>query len=367
MKTAVVICPGRGTYGKAELGSLTKTFPDAGLLALMDAARTALGQETLTALDTAPAYSAARHTRGDNASALIYACTYGDFTAIAAEQPFDATPSPLAAGGRDGGADPSIRIVAVTGNSMGWYSALACAGALSPMDGFTVVNTMGTLMQEHLIGGQLIHPFMADDWRDDPARKAALLALAAQIAARPGHALALSIDLGGMLVLAGNEAGLAAFEAAVPPTGRFPMRLQNHAAFHTALMAPVAAEGRARLPASLFRQPDLPLIDGRGHVWWPGSTDTHALWDYTLGHQVTEAYDFTRAVTHAAREFAPDLFIIPGPGTTLGGAVAQSLILADWRGMTSKTDFQTLQQTDPLLVSMGLPDQRATVTGGTTR
>jgi [acyl-carrier-protein] S-malonyltransferase len=27
------------------------------------------------------AYSVARHTRGDNASALIYACTLGDFRA----------------------------------------------------------------------------------------------------------------------------------------------------------------------------------------------------------------------------------------------------------------------------------------------
>ena len=63
----------------------------------------------------------------------------------------------------------------------------------------------------------------------------------------------------------------------------------------------------------------------------------------------------------AAREFAPDYFIIPGPGTTLGGAVAQSLILANWRGMASKVDFQRLQAESPLLVSMALPEQRALV------
>jgi [acyl-carrier-protein] S-malonyltransferase len=337
MRTAVFICPGRGTYGRAELGSL-RSFPDAGLLADFDAARSALGQETLTALDTAEVYSIARHTRGDNASALIYACTYGDFITL-----------------------KDIRIVAVTGNSMGWYSALACAGALSPMAGFQVANTMGRLMQDHLTGGQVIYPVQGEDWVPDPDRRAALLALVAGIAARPDHALALSIDLGGMLVLAGNEAGLAALIAAVPAMGRFPMRLQNHAAFHTALMAPIAALGRAALPDH-FGQPDLPIIDGRGHIWWPGAVDTSALRDYTLGHQVTEAYDFTRAVTHAAREFAPDLFIIAGPGTTLGGAVAQSLIQANWRGMGSKADFQTLQLTTPLLVSMGMPDQRATVT-----
>ena len=96
---------------------------------------------------------------------------------------------------------------------MGWYSALACAGALSPMNGFAVVNTMGTLMQESLIGGQTIYPFVGEDWLPDAARKTGLLALVDDIAARPDRALALSIDLGGMLVLAGNEAGLAAFEA----------------------------------------------------------------------------------------------------------------------------------------------------------
>ena len=341
MKTAVIICPGRGTYGKAELGTLARHFKNHDLMAHFDARRTSLNQETLTSLDTATTYSTAKHTRGDNASALIYAATIADVTAL-----------------------QGVDIVAVTGNSMGWYSALACAGALSPENGFEVVNTMGTLMQTHLIGGQLIHPFMNDDWHPNPARKAELLALTAEINTRPDHALSLSINLGGMLVLAGNDAGLRAFETTVPPAqSRFPMRLQNHAAFHTRLQAPVAAIGRKTLPASLFAQPKHPLIDGRGAIWWPHATDTHALWDYTLGHQVTEPYDFTHAIAVAAREFAPDMFIIPGPGTTLGGATAQALILANWQGIASKSDFQTTQHATPFLISMGMDDQRGLVTG----
>jgi acyl transferase domain-containing protein len=340
-KTAVVICPGRGTYTKTELGYLTRNFPDKSLLANFDATRMNLGQETLSALDGAAVYSVSKHTRGDNASGLIYACTIGDYRAI----------------------DPDkIDIVAVTGNSMGWYSALSCGGALSPEAGFEVVNTMGTLMQQKLIGGQVIYPFLGEDWVPDPAEKAGLMELVNQIGDRDNHILTLSIDLGGMLVLAGNEVGLKAFEAAVPPLqGRFPMRLANHAGFHSPLQAPVAAEGRARLSASLFTQPRLPMIDGRGAIWWPGATDTHALWEYTLGAQVTEPYDFTHAIRVAAREFAPDLFVVTGPGTTLGGAVAQSLILANWRNMASKADFQTQQQSAPLLASMGMEDQRITV------
>lgn len=341
MKTAVVICPGRGTYTKTELGCLGAHFPDADLLARFDARRAERGEETLSALDGAARYSVARHTRGDNASALIYAATLGDFLSIDRE---------------------AIDIVAVTGNSMGWYSALALAGALDHEAGFDLVNTMGAFMQEAMIGGQLVIPIVGEDWRPDPAQRSEVLALMAEIAAREDHELSLSIDLGGMLVLAGNETALEAFEGRFLAQDRYPLRLANHAGFHAAMQAPVAERGRASLGAALFGQPDLPLIDGRGAVWWPGATSPVNLWDYTLGHQVTEPYDFAGAVRTAAREFAPDLFIVTGPGTTLGGAVAQSLIAADWRGMGDKDAFRTRQARDPVLASMGMADQRAWVT-----
>jgi [acyl-carrier-protein] S-malonyltransferase len=340
MKTAIVICPGRGSYTKAELGYLGRHHADKlGLIEDFDDRRRDLGQERLLALDGASSYSPARHGRGDNASALIYACTLCDFLSIDQH---------------------AVEIVAVTGNSMGWYSALTCAGALSPQAGFEVVNTMGALMQERLIGGQIIYPFMTEDWRDDPARRAELMGIVARIDAAADQMLALSIAYGGMLVLAGNDAGLAAFEAAVPTVqGRFPIRLVNHAAFHTSLQAPVAEAGRKRLSQDLFSSPSLPLIDGRGAIWWPQATDVVALRDYTLGFQVTQPYNFTHAVRCAAREFAPDVFIVTGPGSALGGAVAQSLIIEGWRGMRSKADFLALQRTAPLVLSMGIDEQRS--------
>jgi len=341
MKTAVVICPGRGTYNKAELAYLKRYFPDPELLAAFDAQRSVAGQETVSALNNAPRFSMAKHTRGDNASALIYAATLGDFLSLDRSK---------------------VDVVAVTGNSMGWYSALACAGALSAQSGFTVANTMGTAMQASLIGGQLVYPFMDENWQPDPPRRAALMAVVDDINRRKNHILRLSIALGGMLVLAGDEAGLAAFEAeAEPLEGRFPMRLGNHAAFHTDLQEPVAIQGRAALAPDLFSQPELPMVDGRGAIWWPHSSSARALRDYTLGAQVTQTYDFTRAIEVAAREFAPDLFIITGPGTAMGGAVAQSLILANWRGMDSKESFKAVQDKTGMIVSMGMTQQRALV------
>ncbi|MFD0860273.1 ACP S-malonyltransferase [Roseovarius aquimarinus] len=337
---AVLVCPGRGTYNKTELGYLARHHAGAPLLGEFDAMRAAAGQTPLSALDGAARFEADTHVTGDNASPLIYACTLLDRQALAED----------------------IEIVAVTGNSLGWYSALAAAGAVTRKGGLEIVNMMGRLMHERGTGGQVVYPCTGTDWRPDPARRAQLLRLVREIDGQDGL-LRLSIDLGGMLVLAGDDAGLAAFTEAVPEIdNRFPMRLPHHAAFHTDLMAPIAEAGRAALPAPLFRQPRLPMIDGRGAIWWPGATDLAALYAYTLGEQVTRTYDFARAIRHAAREFAPDMFIVTGPGTTMGGSVAQSLIECDWKGLSDKAAFQARQEEAPLLVSMGDPEQRGIVT-----
>lgn len=334
-RKAVLICPGRGSYNKPELGYLSRHH-GGDALAPFDALRQAAGQVALTALDTAPGFDPATHLPGGNASGLIYAATVLDAGALAQD----------------------IEIVAVTGNSMGWYSTLAVGGALSVEDGFTVVNTMGALMEAHGPGGQVILSVSGEDWRPDPARRAAVLDAVAEIGAREGQALGLSIDLGGTLVLAGDAAGLAALEqwhgAALP-------RLPHHAAFHTDLVAPVVEMGRAQLAPDL-RQPRVPLIDGRGAISWPGATRLGALWDYTLGHQVVRSYNFAHAIATAAREFAPDLFILTGPGGSLGGAVAQSLIAIGWTGITDKPAFQARQAEAPILISMGRAEQRALVT-----
>ncbi len=344
-KTALVVAPGRGTYGKGELGSIARLhgarFAD--LIANFDGQRRDRGQPTVTELDGADRFSVATHMRGDVAAPLIYTATALDYLSIDREK-YD--------------------IVAVAGNSMGWYSALALGGAVSVADGFRISNAMGLNSQTHGPGGQILLQVVDEDWRPVPGLREALLALVAAIDARADHDLALSIDLAGMLVFAGDEAGLAALLAEAPPTpGRDPLRLAGHGPFHTSLMFGSSDKARAELPPTLFGPPTLPMVDGRGHIWRPLSSDPGMVWDYTFGHQILAPYDFALSVQVAVKEFAPDAIILPGPGDTLGGAIAQSLIGIGWQGIAGKADFMARQAADPILLSMGRAEQRALVTG----
>ena len=342
-KSALVIAPGRGTYGKNELGSIARLHGSrfADLIADFDAQRAARSQPTVTELDGADRFSVATHMRGDVAAPLIYTATILDFLSIDRKK-YD--------------------VVAALGNSMGWYSALAIGGAVSVADGFRISNAMGLNSQTHGPGGQILLQIVDEDWRPVPGLRETLRALVAEIGTRPGHALALSIDLAGMLVIAGNEEGLAALLAEAPPTpGRDPLRLAGHGPFHTPLMVGSSDKAKAELPPSLFGPPALPLVDGLGHIWRRYASDPRAMWDYTFGHQILAPYDFALSVQIAVKEYAPDVLILPGPGDTLGGAIAQALIGIGWQGITSKTDFAARQARDPILLSMGRAEQRELV------
>jgi [acyl-carrier-protein] S-malonyltransferase len=341
---SLIVCPGRGSYGKNELGYLRRLHGDKrDMIAEFDRQRAARAQPTISELDGSERFSVATHTRGDTASPLIFACAYADFLAIDRAR---------------------YEVAAVTGNSMGWYIALACAGAVSPEHGFAIVDAMGEHSQAGGAGGQILLQLVDENWRAVPGLRDDVLARVAAIDARDGHTLYISIELGGMIVLAGDEAGLAALLAEVPPTpGREPMRLVNHGPFHGPLMTGSSARATERLPAAWFGDPRAPMIDGRGHVWLPIATEADRLWRYTFVDQILDTYDFTRSIQVAVREHAPDRIILLGPGDSLGGAIAQALIGIEWRGLRSKADFQEMQAAEPFLLSMGREDQRSLVTG----
>ena len=85
LPSAVLFCPGRGSYGREELGSLAKALrpgPVEGALARADERRAADGLPQIQALDAAPSFKPGTHLEGRNAAALIYFTTLAGLDAL---------------------------------------------------------------------------------------------------------------------------------------------------------------------------------------------------------------------------------------------------------------------------------------------
>ncbi len=329
----VVICPGRGTYTKETLGYLKKFKPQLNeLIAVLDEQRHTLGQPTLSQLDDEPIFKPQLHTKGEHASALIFACAYADYLSLDFNK---------------------YEVVAVTGNSMGWYIAMAVAGAMNVPSAFTVINSMGSMMKDQIIGGQVIYPITDQQWQKDPATLQLVQTALQEVNEIPDCEAFISIHLGGYVVIGGNQKALDFILKKLPKNENYPFQLINHAAFHTPLLQATSEKAFQLLQPRLLQSPTLPLVDGRGHIWMDYAVDLNELYNYTFADQVTKPYDFSKAVSVCLKEFCPDRLILLGPGNSLGGAIGQILVENKWQNIKSKQDFSQRQQDDPFLISLG--------------
>ncbi len=338
---ALLVCPGRGSYDRASLGSLRDRSPAAAeIVARCDAWREAHGRPTVSAIDAEPAFRTSQHVAGEHASLLTFACSMADAATLDADR---------------------FEVVGVIGNSMGWYTALAASGALPIDDAIRLVDTFGWYQHNHVVGGQVLYPVTDEEWRPAPAL---VEVVDRALATVPGAAW--SIRLGGFAVLGAGEDGVRALLAALPPVQRgdrtFPVQLPLHSAFHTAHLEPTRQRAQQDLGVLAFRPPDVPVTDGRGATFRPRWADPTALAAYTLGHQVVRPYDFTTSLRAALRHTAPDVVVALGPGNSLGGPIARTLVAEGWRGIRTKMDFEANQRKSPLLLSFGVSVQRRQLT-----
>jgi len=336
-RRALVVCPGRGSYGRESLGSLQESLGPTELAVLdaCDAVRTQTGRPTVRELDASASYKSSLHVAGEHASLLTFACSLVDYGRIRRDE---------------------FEIVGVTGNSMGWYTALAAAGALSVYDAAHLVETMGGYQENNVIGGQVMWPVVGDVQRGrlvDPD-KVALVDAAIAACQQQGHQAWWSIRLGGFAILGADKAGVRWLLEHLPKEQRgereYPTQLPLHSAFHTPLMAAAAERAAMDLGQLEVSPPKVPLIDGRGVIYRPHHADPADLLGYTLGHQVTEVYDFSLAVRTALRHTGADVVIALGPGNALGGPLSRILKAEGWGGEGA------LQ---PAILSFGVADQRA--------
>ena len=332
MTRVVLACPGRGAYGPTSLGSLPREHP------WLDAAeelRAGLGLPSLAELDAARTFDPAQHLRPANAAPLTYLVTLIDATRAVEDHD----------------------VVAVTGNSLGWQSALGVAGALSFEDGFRLVQQLALLSERASTGsargGQVIYPLTDAAWRPDPALRSAVEVALSGV---NGDAHT-SIELGGYITLAGTETGVGKLLASLPQVRVgaqvYPLRSALASPAHTPLASELASEARGLLNDLAWREPATTLIDGRGVRWTPWSTDPAALADYTLGEQMTAPYRFESSIRVALREYAPDLLVLPGPGNGLGAICGQIIVAEGYRRIRSRKAFEAAQSgRRPLVVSM---------------
>lgn len=318
---AVLFCPGRGSYARDELGFLKEHLrpgPVADALTQADASRQAEGLPPISELDSAEKFRPGLHLDGENAAGLIYFGTLLHLEQLAEE----------------------FEIVAVAGNSLGWYTALAASGALSPSEGWKLVAGMGRL-QKKIRGGQVLTTTVDEDWQRSIDTCAAVQeALDATNAKGTDHYVSRSICLGGHEVLAGTDKGVQELLKTLPRStvsGReFPFQLAGHGPFHSELCRPTAEQARIELRDLPIAAPRTQLIDGLGNIHSPWSTDPAELLRYTITTQVTETFDFTAAVRTAIREFNPDVLLCAGPGTSLRAPVGHVVLREGYRGIRDK-------------------------------
>ena len=328
---AVLVFPGRGSYGPTSLGS----FPaDNRLVAVADGVRVELGLDRLAVLDAAEAFDPKIHLRPSNTGPLTWLASMLDAERALADH----------------------RVVAVIGNSPGWFAALAVAGALDAADAFRLVQGIALLQEEAVDagagGGHLIYPRLDSDWQPMAEWIAALDAVG-----EDGGEVFPSVDLGGFVILAGTDAGIDRVAGRLPSVElgerRYPLRLAFHVPYHTPLQDAVAASAAARFTNLSWRLPRLTLIDGRGERFTPWTTDPAELAAYTLGEQLVSPYRFALSAHVALREYAPDVLVLPGPGNTMGGVMGQLVVTEGYRGLRTRADFEAAQAgPKPVVLSM---------------
>jgi [acyl-carrier-protein] S-malonyltransferase len=192
----------------------------------------------------------------------------------------------------------------VAGHSLGEYTALVAAGALTLEDGLRLVAERGRLMQEAA--------------EQQEGAMAALLGLdeaaAAEVCRDTGAELC-NLNAPGQIVIGGTVQDVeAAMTLALERGAQRGVRLKVGGAFHTSLMQP-AAEGMARALADVpLKDAEVPMI---ANTDAKALTSANALRD-ELARQITGAVQWQRSM-EALRGLNVAGVIEFGPGRVLTG------------------------------------------------
>jgi len=201
------------------------------------------------------------------------------------------------------------QLAAVAGHSLGEYTALVAAGALSASQGATLVQARGEAMQSAA--------------EANPGTMAAVIGLelegVADACAQVEGAWVANDNSPGQVVIAGTLQGVEdAGEAALKGGAKRVIPLQVGGAFHTPLMLPAQAPLDAALAAAEFAPTSLPVVANVDAM--PHTDGFRTLLSAQLCSQVR-----WRGSLLALGGTGAKLFVELGPGTELSGMVRRTV------------------------------------------
>ena len=198
------------------------------------------------------------------------------------------------------------------GHSMGEYSALVAAGAVSYAGSLRLVRERGRLMKQ--AGAQAPGMMAAILGLDE----APVAAICAEVAAQTGGVVQVANDnCPGQVVISGDKAGMEAAMVALGAAGaRKVVPLAVSIAAHSPLMQPAAAELRAAIDATTIVDPRVPIL---GNTTAQPLTTAAEIRD-ELAAQLTGGVRWTTSMQHALAGGVTD-FVELGPGEALTGMI----------------------------------------------
>ena len=286
MSKLAFIFPGQGSQATGMGKALFDAFPEA--RAVFDAVDAALGEKLSTLC-----------FEGPDEKLKLTANTQPCILTVSA-----AATAVLAARG--------VRPDLVAGHSLGEYSALVAAGAVSAADAARAVRARGTFMQEAVPAGQ---GAMSAVLGLDPDR---VRAICESAQASTGKVVSpANYNEPNQTVIAGDAGAVAEAGSRLKEAGaKRVLPLPVSAPFHCALMEPVKARLEPVLRALSWAQPVVPVVT---NVEARPNQETGRIVPL-LVEQVTSPVRWIEIVQELARQGVTRVVEV-GPGTVLGGLV----------------------------------------------
>ncbi len=273
---------------------------------------------------------------GEKLSDLIWSGPIETLTLTANAQPALMAVSLAAARALEAGFGVKISQAAfVAGHSLGEYSALAAAGALSVTEAAKLLRKRGEAMQAAVPVGQGAMAALIGKVNVEVAEAVAAEGSAA------GVVVVANDNNEGNVVISGTKAGVEAAIAAAKTRGVKAISLPVSAPFHSPLMTPAADAMRGALAAATLNSPIVPVVANVTARPVSDPTEIKRL----LVEQVYGRVRWRECVQWMATDGGVKTFVETGAGKQLSGMVKRNAPEAATVALNTPADLEAFAKT----------------------